>query len=156
MIAQDTGSAITGPARADLYFGAGPDAARLAGRLKNTIRFAILVPKALDPSPGARQVGLPEPRPSAVIAKLFPQTPATVQPPAAAAPAPAPAANGQAATAAAAPPADSKTPQPATTDKPAPDKPAATTSVATAVPLPQARPALPNDKPRTVRRRHRG
>src|SRR6202000_2977080 len=34
MIAQDTGSAITGPARADLYFGAGADAGKVSGRLK--------------------------------------------------------------------------------------------------------------------------
>src|SRR5207253_6910815 len=32
MIAQDTGSAIAGPARADLYWGAGDDAGRIAGR----------------------------------------------------------------------------------------------------------------------------
>src|SRR5947208_2061828 len=34
MIAQDTGSAIVGPARADLFFGAGDDAGRVAGRIK--------------------------------------------------------------------------------------------------------------------------
>ena len=32
MIAQDTGSAIVGPARADLYFGAGVEAGKVAGR----------------------------------------------------------------------------------------------------------------------------
>ena len=32
MIAQDTGSAIVGPARADLYFGAGLEAGKVAGR----------------------------------------------------------------------------------------------------------------------------
>ncbi len=31
MVAQDTGSAITGPARADLYWGAGDEAGRIAG-----------------------------------------------------------------------------------------------------------------------------
>ncbi len=35
MIAQDTGGAIVGPARADLYFGAGRDAGTVAGRIKN-------------------------------------------------------------------------------------------------------------------------
>jgi len=180
MIAQDTGSAIVGPARADLYFGAGPDAARIAGRLKNSIRFAILVPKELDPSPGARHVELPQPRPAAVIAKLFPQTPATVPPPApapataaaataskpAAAP-PAPAASAPAAPAAVAkattvapPAADNKTVQPAPADKPvaaaATDKPATPTSVASEVPLPQVRPLVPTDKPRGKRRRLRG
>ena len=34
MIAQDTGSAIVGPARADLYWGAGDDAGRVAGRIR--------------------------------------------------------------------------------------------------------------------------
>ena len=33
MIAQDTGSAITGPARADIFFGAGDEAGRVAGRI---------------------------------------------------------------------------------------------------------------------------
>ena len=35
VVAQDTGSAIVGPARADIYFGAGDEAARIAGRIKN-------------------------------------------------------------------------------------------------------------------------
>ena len=130
MIAQDTGSAIVGPARADLYFGAGPDAARIAGRLKNNIRFAILVPKALDPSPGARRMGLPEPRPSETIAKLFPPKPPAPQ--------------------AAAPTAAQPTTTAPTTEK------SATTNVATAVPLPQARPASAPEKTRSFRRRHRG
>ena len=34
MIAQDTGSAIVGPARADLYWGAGDEAGRIAGRIR--------------------------------------------------------------------------------------------------------------------------
>jgi membrane-bound lytic murein transglycosylase len=34
VVAQDTGSAIVGPARADIYFGAGDEAARLAGRIQ--------------------------------------------------------------------------------------------------------------------------
>ena len=53
MIAQDTGSAIVGPARADLYFGAGAEAGKVSGRLRHTMRFVMLVPKSLDPS-GAR------------------------------------------------------------------------------------------------------
>ena len=165
MIAQDTGSAITGPARADLYFGAGPDAARVAGRLKNNIRFAILVPKALDPSPGARRIGLPAPRPSALIAKLFPPTPpappATTVPPATLQ---TPTPSAQATVVVGNAPTTDKTPQrqPATAAQPtagapAADKPAvAPTAVATVVPLPQARPALPGDKVRPLRRRPRG
>ena len=74
MIAQDTGSAIVGPARADLYFGAGADAGRVSGRLKNNMRFVILVPKSLDPAARGRKMPLPDARPSAKIAKLFPQT----------------------------------------------------------------------------------
>src|ERR1700761_8299084 len=74
MIAQDTGSAITGPARADLYFGAGADAGKVSGRLKHSMRFVMLVPKSLDPTERAHKLPLPDPRPSAQIAKLFPQT----------------------------------------------------------------------------------
>ncbi len=73
MIAQDTGSAITGPARADLYFGAGADAGKVSGRLKNNMHFVILVPKSLDPVARGRKMPLPDARPSAKIAKLFPQ-----------------------------------------------------------------------------------
>jgi membrane-bound lytic murein transglycosylase A len=73
MIAQDTGSAITGPARADLYFGAGADAGKVAGRLKQNVRFVMLVPKSLDPEQRAHRMPLPDPRPSEKIAKLFPQ-----------------------------------------------------------------------------------
>jgi membrane-bound lytic murein transglycosylase A len=73
MIAQDTGSAITGPARADLYFGAGADAGRISGRLRHNMRFVMLVPKSLDPVARGRKMPLPDPRPSARIARLFPQ-----------------------------------------------------------------------------------
>jgi membrane-bound lytic murein transglycosylase A len=73
MVAQDTGSAIIGPARADIYFGAGAEAGRVAGRLKNPARFVLLLPKSLDPVARGRTVPLPEARPSATIAKLFPQ-----------------------------------------------------------------------------------
>ena len=74
MIAQDTGSAITGPARADLYFGAGPDAGKVSGRLRHNMRFVMLVPKSLDPMARARRMPLPDARPSETIAKLLPQT----------------------------------------------------------------------------------
>src|SRR6201999_2797706 len=81
MIAQDTGSAIVGPARADLYFGAGPDAGKIAGRLKSNMRFVMLVPKSLDPAARGRKLPLPDARPSAQIARLYPQTvPAKDQP----------------------------------------------------------------------------
>jgi membrane-bound lytic murein transglycosylase A len=81
MIAQDTGSAIVGPARADLYFGAGPDAGKIAGRLKSNMRFVMLVPKSLDPLARGRRLPLPDARPTAQIARLYPQTaPAKGQP----------------------------------------------------------------------------
>src|SRR5271169_4977966 len=73
MVAQDTGSAITGPARADLYFGAGADAGKVSGRLRHNVRFVILVPKSLDPVARGRKMPLPDPRPSEKIARLFPQ-----------------------------------------------------------------------------------
>jgi membrane-bound lytic murein transglycosylase A len=74
MIAQDTGSAITGPARADLYFGAGAEAGKVSGRLRHNMRFVMLVPRSLDPAMRARKLPLPDPRPSTEIAKLFPRT----------------------------------------------------------------------------------
>ncbi|CAL74170.1 putative membrane-bound lytic murein transglycosylase [Bradyrhizobium sp. ORS 278] len=73
MIAQDTGSAIVGPARADLYFGAGQEAGKVSGRLKHSIQFVMLVPKSLDPVARGRKMPLPDARPSERIAKLFPQ-----------------------------------------------------------------------------------
>jgi membrane-bound lytic murein transglycosylase A len=65
MVAQDTGSAILGPARADFYYGAGDEAAKIAGRHKNPGRFVMLVPTAIDPVAAAREVPLPRSRPSA-------------------------------------------------------------------------------------------
>ncbi|MGC2774949.1 MAG: MltA domain-containing protein, partial [Bradyrhizobium sp.] len=75
MIAQDTGSAIVGPARADLYFGAGQEAGKVSGRLKHSIQFVMLVPKSLDPVARGRKMPLPDARPSEKIARLFPQVP---------------------------------------------------------------------------------
>lgn len=74
MIAQDTGSAIIGPARADLYFGAGQEAGRVSGRLRHPMHFVMLVPKSLDPTVRAGRLPVPDPRPSEKIARLFPQT----------------------------------------------------------------------------------
>jgi membrane-bound lytic murein transglycosylase A len=73
MIAQDTGSAIVGPARADLYFGAGAEAGKVSGRLRHNMHFVMLVPKNLDPVARGRKMPLPDQRPSEKIAKLFPQ-----------------------------------------------------------------------------------
>jgi membrane-bound lytic murein transglycosylase A len=129
MVAQDTGSAIVGPARADIYFGAGADAGRVSGRLRNNMRFVILVPKSLDPVARGRAMPVPDPRPSKKIATLFPQTDPLKS--GAAAPEPA-----KSAVAPAAPPAAAA--------------PAA--AVATAIPLPEARPNL---EPSHDRRRPR-
>ena len=64
VFAQDTGSAIVGPARADIYFGAGAEAARMAGRIRNPGAFAMLLPRALDPALTARDQPLPRQRPA--------------------------------------------------------------------------------------------
>jgi membrane-bound lytic murein transglycosylase A len=63
VIAQDTGSAIVGPARADIYFGAGDEAARIAGRIKNPGAFVMLIPRELDPVEAGRDMPLPPERP---------------------------------------------------------------------------------------------
>jgi membrane-bound lytic murein transglycosylase A len=63
MIAQDTGSAIVGPARADLYFGAGEDAGRVAGRIRNLGKFTMLVPRELDPVEAGTHLPLPPDKP---------------------------------------------------------------------------------------------
>jgi 3D (Asp-Asp-Asp) domain-containing protein len=63
MIAQDTGSALVGPARADLYWGAGDDAGRIAGRIRHPGRFAMLVPRELDLVAAGRHMPLPVPKP---------------------------------------------------------------------------------------------
>lgn len=45
VLAQDTGSAITGAVRADYFAGWGPSAAELAGRLKQPLRLWVLWPR---------------------------------------------------------------------------------------------------------------
>lgn len=45
MIAQDTGSAIVGPARGDFFFGSGPEAGTRAGLLRHRTRFVVLKPR---------------------------------------------------------------------------------------------------------------
>lgn len=44
MVAQDTGSAIKGPQRADIFFGTGDKAGRAAGRLRDPGRLVVLMP----------------------------------------------------------------------------------------------------------------
>jgi membrane-bound lytic murein transglycosylase A len=43
MIAQDTGSAIVGPARGDIFFGSGDAAGEMAGRMRAAGRFVVLI-----------------------------------------------------------------------------------------------------------------
>ncbi len=51
MIAQDTGSAITGPARADIFFGSGDDAGARAGDIRHAGDVVVLLPAAEAPDP---------------------------------------------------------------------------------------------------------
>jgi peptidoglycan lytic transglycosylase A len=67
MFAQDTGSAIRGVARADIYFGHGGDVPHIAGRIKQFGKFVMLVPKDVavhGDAPAA--IPLPQPRPKEI------------------------------------------------------------------------------------------
>jgi membrane-bound lytic murein transglycosylase A len=44
MIAQDTGSAIIGPARADIFFGSGEANGARAGDIRHPASFTVLLP----------------------------------------------------------------------------------------------------------------
>lgn len=46
MVAQDTGSAIVGPARGDIFIGTGDAAGEIAGVIRNAAHFHLLVPLA--------------------------------------------------------------------------------------------------------------
>ena len=45
LIAQDTGTAILGPARGDLFFGTGEEAGTRAGLTRRAVRFVVFLPK---------------------------------------------------------------------------------------------------------------
>ena len=45
MLAQDTGSAIRGAVRADFFWGYGDEAGREAGRMKQSLRMWLLLPR---------------------------------------------------------------------------------------------------------------
>jgi membrane-bound lytic murein transglycosylase A len=148
MIAQDTGSAIVGPARADLYFGAGADAGRVSGRLRHNMRFLMLVPKSLDPAARARKMPLPDARPSETIARLLDQEKAEKEKEKekekeASKPADASTAPGAAdAAKTTGPPANDNPPKAAESSTPAAHASATQTTAAEAVPLPEARPNI--------------
>jgi membrane-bound lytic murein transglycosylase A len=48
MIAQDTGSAITGASRGDVFFGSGTEAGEIAGRFRSGGRMVTLLPRTPD------------------------------------------------------------------------------------------------------------
>jgi membrane-bound lytic murein transglycosylase A len=128
MVAQDTGSAITGPARADIYYGAGSEAGRVSGRFRHNMRFVMLVPKSLDPAARGRKMPMPDPRPSEKIAKLFPPTE----------------------------PSKDKPKEPADSARPTAVSTATTPAPDAKVPLPEARPVIePEQTSRRHRRFHR-
>jgi membrane-bound lytic murein transglycosylase A len=68
MIAQDTGSAIVGPARADLFFGAGEEAGQIAGRIQQSGRVAMFVPRELGSLITVASVPLPRAKPGPSLA----------------------------------------------------------------------------------------
>jgi membrane-bound lytic murein transglycosylase A len=148
MIAQDTGSAIVGPARADLYFGAGAEAGKVSGRLRHNARFVMLIPNSLDPAARGRRMPVPDPRPSEKIAKLFPQVEPSKDQRKDQKPTEASAAASPKAAVSAKEPAKNAAPPPAAAAQ------VATTQAAVAkpVPLPEAR---PNIAPSRDARRHR-
>ena len=47
MVMQDTGGAIRGPVRGDVYWGYTPDAASIAGRMRSEGRMTVFLPKAV-------------------------------------------------------------------------------------------------------------
>ncbi|WP_417827347.1 murein transglycosylase A [Thalassospira sp.] len=50
MVAQDTGGAILGPVRGDIFFGPGEEAALYAGHMNRLGRKYILLPNSIDPA----------------------------------------------------------------------------------------------------------
>lgn len=64
MVSQDTGGAIVGPARADLYWGAGDEPAHIAGRIRHPGQFTMLIPREIDPVVAGALTPLPRPRPA--------------------------------------------------------------------------------------------
>jgi membrane-bound lytic murein transglycosylase A len=81
LFAQDTGSAIIGSARADIYFGAGEEIGHIAGRIKQHGQFVMLVPRSVAVNGSgvapAQDIPLPQPRPKAIIADATPTASAT-------------------------------------------------------------------------------
>ncbi len=51
LIAQDTGGAIRGPVRGDVFFGFGPEAETMAGRMKHRGKMWVLLPREVGGAP---------------------------------------------------------------------------------------------------------
>ena len=84
MVAQDTGSAIRGAARADIYFGHGEEIPHIAGRIKQFGKFVMLVPKDVSVSstaPETVNIPLPRPRPKDIVADNAPPATAALPKP---------------------------------------------------------------------------
>ena len=54
---------FVGPARADVYWGAGELPGRIAGRTRQQGRFVMLLPRELDMVAAGRGMPLPQPKP---------------------------------------------------------------------------------------------
>src|SRR5215468_2564135 len=88
LFAQDTGSAIVGPARADIYFGHGDEISHIAGRIKQNGQFVMLAPQSVAIGGGtvaaATTIPLPKARPAMTVtaaARSATETTASVPPP---------------------------------------------------------------------------
>ena len=60
---------IVGPARADIYLGAGDAAGRIAGLIRQQGRFAMLLPRELDMVAAGKAMPLPQPKPPTMVAQ---------------------------------------------------------------------------------------
>lgn len=72
LVAQDTGSAIIGPARADIYFGTGDRLGSIAGRIKQFGQFVMLVPRSVELKGSGDDIPLPKPRPKDIVTAAAP------------------------------------------------------------------------------------
>ena len=70
-MAQDTGSAIIGPARADIYFGTGDKIGSIAGRIKQNGQFVMLTPRSVAVK-ATVDIPLPKARPKNLVADAMP------------------------------------------------------------------------------------
>ena len=59
MVAQDTGGAINGGVRADFFWGFGDEAGKLAGRMKQSGKMWVLLPKGYNPNVEAAEAKPP-------------------------------------------------------------------------------------------------